>query len=63
LKVSIKKLDKAIETESGKLKGFESLVRDERNWEFIGRDFVVGDRRNQRLCDIRQIGKLFEGWT
>ncbi len=59
LKVSIKKLDKAIAAESEKLKGYQSLVRDEWNREFVGRNPVVGHRRNQRLCHGGQIGELF----
>lgn len=59
LKVCVKKLDTAIAAESEKLKGYESLVRDEWNREFVGRNPVVGHRRNQRLCDGGQIGELF----
>lgn len=59
LKVSIKKLDKAIETESGKLKGFESLVSMSGIGSLSAGISVVGDWKYQRLWNGRQIGKLF----
>ncbi len=50
LKMSIKKLEKAIDQEAMKLKGFENLKTMSGARKFISRNLVVSHRRGQRFC-------------